>query len=121
MAGSGVGKSTLLGMFARSSKADVNVVALIGERGREVREFLERDLGEEGRARSVMVVATSDRTPVVQVKAMSTALAIAEHFRDQGKRVLFMCDSVTRLAMAQVDWARRESRQPRGYTPSVLA
>jgi flagellum-specific ATP synthase len=123
MAGSGVGKSTLLGMFARSSQADVNVVALIGERGREVLEFLERDLGAEGKARSVMVVATSDRTPVMQVKGMITALAIAEHYRDQGKKVLFMCDSITRLAMAQrqIGLAAGEPPATKGYTPSVFS
>ncbi len=122
MAGSGVGKSTLLGMFARGSTADVNVVVLIGERGREVREFLERDLGPEGLARSVVVVATSDVSPVLQVKAMLSGLAVAEHFRDQGKRVLLMADSLTRLAMAQrqIGLAAGEPPTTRGYTPSVF-
>ena len=123
MAGSGVGKSTLLGMFARNSNATINVVALIGERGREVREFLERDLGEEGLARSVIVLATSDSSPVLQVKAMSAALAVAEHFRDEGADVLLMVDSLTRLAMAQrqVGLSAGEPPTTKGYTPSVFS
>jgi len=122
MAGSGVGKSTLLGMVARNSKADVNVVCLVGERGREVREFLERDLGPEGLARSVVIVATSDRAPVVLVKAVQAALTVSEHFRDSGKRVLLMVDSLTRLAMAQrqIGLAAGEPPATRGYTPSVF-
>ena len=123
MAGSGVGKSTLMGMVAQNSKADINVVALIGERGREVREFLERDLGPEGLARSVIVLATSDASPVLQVKAMSAALAIAEHFRDEGRRVLMMVDSLTRLAMAQrqIGLSAGEPPTTKGYTPSVFS
>lgn len=122
MAGSGVGKSTLLGMIARGSRADVNVLALVGERGREVREFLERDLGAEGLARSVVVVATSDSSPVQQVKCMEAALAAAEHFRDQGARVMLMADSLTRLAMAQrqIGLAAGEPPTTKGYTPSVF-
>ncbi len=122
MAGSGVGKSTLMGMVARNCRADINVVALIGERGREVREFLERDLGPEGMARSVVVIATSDHSPVLQVKAMLSAIAIAEHFRDEGKDVLFMVDSLTRLAMAQrqIGLAAGEPPATKGYTPSVF-
>ncbi len=122
MAGSGVGKSTLLGMVARNSQADVNVVCLVGERGREVREFLERDLGPEGLARSVVIVATSDRAPVVLVKAVQAALSVSEHFRDNGKRVLLMVDSLTRLAMAQrqIGLAAGEPPATRGYTPSVF-
>ena len=123
MAGSGVGKSTLLGMFARNSTATVNVVALIGERGREVREFMERDLGEAGLERSVVVLATSDSSPVLQVKALSAALAVAEHFRDQGEDVLLMVDSLTRLAMAQrqVGLSAGEPPTTKGYTPSVFS
>jgi flagellum-specific ATP synthase len=123
MAGSGVGKSTLMGMVARNAQADINVVALIGERGREVREFLERDLGEVGLARSVIVLATSDASPVLQVKAMSAALAIAEHFRDEGQRVLMMVDSLTRLAMAQrqIGLSAGEPPTTKGYTPSVFS
>jgi flagellum-specific ATP synthase len=122
MAGSGVGKSTLLGMAARSSQAEVNVVCLVGERGREVREFLERDLGPEGLARSVVIVATSDRAPVLLVKAVQAALSVAEYFRDGGAKVMLMVDSLTRLAMAQrqIGLAAGEPPATRGYTPSVF-
>jgi flagellum-specific ATP synthase len=122
-AGSGVGKSTILGMIARNTAADVNVIALVGERGKEVRDFLERDLGEAGLKRSVVVVATSDQPALVRIKAAFVATRIAEYFRDQGLDVMLMMDSVTRFAMAQreVGLAIGEPTTTRGYTPSVFA
>ncbi|HZQ34584.1 MAG TPA: FliI/YscN family ATPase [Dehalococcoidia bacterium] len=122
-AGSGVGKSTTLGMIARHAAADLNVICLVGERGREVREFLERDLGDEGLARSVVVIATSDTPALVRIKACWVATAIAEAFRDEGRDVLLLMDSVTRLAMAQreVGLAAGEPPALRGYPPSVFA
>ncbi len=122
-AGSGVGKSTLMGMIARKVRADVNVIALVGERGREVREFIERDLGEEGMARSVLVVATSDQPAMMRSKCPLTATAIAEYFMKQGKDVLLMMDSLTRYAMAlrEVGLSTGEPPIARGYTPSIYS
>ncbi|RMD83753.1 MAG: FliI/YscN family ATPase, partial [Candidatus Dadabacteria bacterium] len=123
MAGSGVGKSTLLGMIAKHSSSDVNVIALVGERGREVREFIERDLGEEGLKRSVVVVATGDQSPLKRIRAAFFATAVSEYFRDKGAKVILMLDSVTRLAMAQreIGLAVGEPPSTKGYTPSVFS
>lgn len=122
-AGSGVGKSTLMGMIARNVKTDINVIALVGERGREVREFVEKDLGPEGMKRSILVVATSDQPAMLRMKCPLVATTIAEYFKDQGKDVLLMMDSLTRFAMAQreIGLAIGEPPVARGYTPSIYA
>lgn len=122
-AGSGVGKSTLMGMIAKNVKADVNVIALVGERGREVKEFIEKDLGTEGLKRSVLVVATSDQPAMYRAKCASVATTVAEYFRDQGKDVLLMMDSLTRFAMAQREIGLSAGEPPiaRGYTPSIYS
>ncbi|MDR1531060.1 MAG: flagellar protein export ATPase FliI [Clostridiales bacterium] len=122
-AGSGVGKSTLMGMIARNTSAEVNVIGLVGERGREVREFLEKDLGEEGLKRSVVVIASSDKPPLVRAKAAQVATAVAEYFRDKGRDVLLLMDSLTRYAMAlrEIGLAIGEPPVSKGYTPSVFS
>ncbi len=123
MAGSGVGKSVLMGMMARNSAADINVIGLIGERGREVREFIERDLGPEGMSRSVVVTVTSDQSPLMRIRGAKAATAIAEYFSQQGKNVLFMLDSLTRVAQAQREIGHSIGEPPttKGYTPSVFS